>query len=366
MNNNYLVLGIAIFLIIASGLGYYLTENGSIFGKGNINITDMANRTVTISSPVSSVLTTDPTTMMLVYMLDPNKLLAFNYQMTPEELSYIPDKYKNLPSVGGWYGGQSGSYEEFIEMEPDLIFMSVTPQDSATQHEASLSTLQGMQQKFGTIPVVGVVDTSNITSLDPSILFMGNIMGSEAKANQLVAFNDKLQNQVTAVVSTIPEDQRVTVYYAEDTDGLQTEPPGSVHAQLIDFCGGRNVADVQMNGQNGQTDVSMEQVLKWNPEVIITTDPTFYSNVYNNSEWSTISAVKNKKVYLSPQSPFKWFDRPTGANMIIGIPWVAKILYPDKFKNLDLVSEVKEFYSDFYNYQLSDNDANNILKSSGM
>ena len=54
--------------------------------------------------------------------------------------------------------------------------------------------------------------------------------------------------------------ERVTVYYAEDTDGLETEPPGSVHAQLIDFCGGRNVADVQMNGQNGETDVSMEQV----------------------------------------------------------------------------------------------------------
>ena len=52
--------------------------------------------------------------------------------------------------------------------------------------------------------------------------------------------------------------------------------------------------------------------------------------------------------------------------MIIGIPWVAKILYPDKFQNLDLVNEVKEFYSDYYNYQLSDNDANNILKSSGM
>jgi iron complex transport system substrate-binding protein len=71
-------------------------------------------------------------------------------------------------------------------------------------------------------------------------------------------------------------------------------------------------------------------------------------------------------VYLSPQSPFKWFDKPTGANMIIGIPWVAKILYPDKFQDLNLTADVKEFYSEFYHYDLTDDDVNNILKGSGM
>jgi iron complex transport system substrate-binding protein len=126
------------------------------------------------------------------------------------------------------------------------------------------------------------------------------------------------------------------------------------------------VADVQMQGGSGKTQVSMEQVLSWNPEVILTTDPTFFANVYQNSTWSSVKAVQNKKVYLSPQSPFKWLDKPTGANMIIGIPWVAKILYPDKFKNLDLKGDVKEFYSEFYHYDLSDEGATKILQESGM
>ena len=356
----------AILLIIASCIGYYLSENGSLMGNGQQNITDMANRTLTVPSPITKVLSTSPTTTVMVYMIAPEKLQAFNYQTTADEQKYMPDQYQSLPSVGGWYGAQSGSYEQFIAMDPDIIFESVTPSNSTSQEASSLSTLQERQQKFGSIPVVGVTDTSNFTTFNPSITCLGKILDCKDKATKLAAFNDKVQKEVTDVVSKIPDSEKVKVYYAEGTDGLKTDPAGSVHGQLIDFCGGKNVADIQIQGGMGQTSVSMEQVLKWNPEVIITTDPTFFKSVYKNSNWKGVSAVKNKKVYLSPQSPFKWFDRPTGANMIIGIPWVAKILYPDKFNNLDLNAKVKEFYSEFYHYQLSDDEVNSILKGSGM
>ena len=365
MNKNYLILIVAMILIIVSISGYYITANGSLVGNGNVTITDMANRSVTVPANVNKVLTTDPTATVMAYMISPDKLLGFNYQTTSEEQKYMPDKYKSLPSVGGWYGAQTGSYEQFIAMEPDIIFEGVTP-DTVSEHSSTLSTITERQQKMGSIPVVGVLDTSNFTSFDPSIKFMGKIMVSEDKAAKLVVYNDKVQKEVKDVVSNIPDSDKVTVYYAEDVDGLKTEPPGSVHAQLIDFCGGKNVADVQQSGGNGETDVTMEQVLKWNPEVIITTDPTFFQNVYNNSQWGGISAVQNRRVYLSPQSPFKWFDRPTGANIIVGIPWVAKILYPDKFKDLNLTSEVKEFYSEFYSYNLTDDEVKNILVGSGL
>ncbi|WP_321423183.1 ABC transporter substrate-binding protein [uncultured Methanobacterium sp.] len=361
---NYFILIAAVALIAVAGLGSYLTEYGA-FSGGNTTITDMAGRNLTVPSPINHVLSTSPTTTVLVYMISPDKLQAFNYEVTSDEQKYMPDAYKNLPSVGGWYGSQSGSYEQFIAMNPDVVLDSVSPDDSSS-HASTLSVLSERQQKFGSIPVVGVADTSNVTTLNPSIEFIGTLLGSTDKAKKLSDFNTKVQKEVTDVVSTIPDSERTTVYFAEGVDGLKTEPSGSVHGQLIDLCHGNNVANVQMQGGSGQTQVSMEQVLKWNPQVIITTDPTFFASVYQNSTWSSVNAVQNKKVYLSPQSPFKWFDKPTGANLIIGIPWTAKILYPDKFKNLDLKGEVKEFYSEFYHYDLSDDGVTKILKDSGM
>lgn len=363
---NYIILIAAIALITASVVGHYLSEEGYISMGGNTTITDMANRTLTIPSPVNHALSTSPTTTVIVYMIAPEKLLAFNYQTTAEEQKYMPDAYKNLPSVGGWYGSQTGNYEQFIAMNPDVIFDSVTPSSSGSVDASTVAALNARQQQFGSISDVGVADTSNFTTFNPSIEFLGKLLGAEDKAKKLADFNSNVQKEVKDVVSKIPENKRVTVYYARNANGLQTSPSGSAHTQSIELCGGINVAKVQVQGGMGMASVSMEQVLSWNPDVIITSDPTFYANVYSNSSWSGITAVKNKRVYLSPQAPFKWFDQPTGANMILGIPWTAKILYPDKFKNLNLKSDVKEFYSEFYHYDLSDDEINKILEGSGM
>jgi iron complex transport system substrate-binding protein len=363
---NYFILIAAVFLITASVAGHYLTEEGYLSIGGNTTITDMADRSLTVPSPINHVLTTSPTLTVIVYMVAPEKLLAFNYETTAEEQAYMPDQYKKLPSVGGWYGSQDGDYEQFISMNPDVILDSVTPCESGGTDTATLAALKARQQQFGSIPDVGVIDSSNITAMNPSIEFIGKLLGSKDAADKLTAFNDKVQKEVNDTVSKIPENEKVTVYYARSSNGLQTAPSGSAHTQLIELCGGTNVVNVPVQGGEGMMSVSMEQVLKWNPEVIITTDPTFYANIYKSSGWSGISAVKNKRVYFAPQAPFKWFAQPTGANMIIGIPWTAKVLYPDKFKGLNLSSEVKEFYSEFYHYNLSDEQVKDILVGSGI
>ena len=93
-----------------------------------------------------------------------------------------------------------------------------------------------------------------------------------------------------------------------------------------------------------------------------------YSNNSVGSGW-VFKPVKGGlwcQVYLAPQSPFNWFENPPGANTIIGIPWTAKVLYPDKFKDMDLKNLTKEFYSEFYHYNLTDGDVSNILSSSGL
>lgn len=356
---------IILILVILVAIGFathLILTPSSVESDKSQNITDMINRSVELPSGVSNVVATSPPMTTVIYMIAPEKLKAVNFQWTNDELKYVPGQYANLPVVGGWFGTQDGSYEEFIASEPDVVIESIDEGG-----DGDLSTVEERQGKFGTIPVVAVRDTTDVEKVGESILFMGKVIGAEDKAKELNDFNNKYLDIVHEKSSKLSDSNKKTVYYASGDDGLQTNPSGSSHGQLIDLIGGKNVADSlnQRNSTNG-IQVSMEQVISWNPEVIITTDPEFYADVYSDSNWAHIKAVQNKEVYLSPQSPFKWFDRPVGANMIIGVPWTAKVIYPEDYKDINMVDVTKEFYSNFYHFDLSDDDAKQILRSSGL
>ena len=126
------------------------------------------------------------------------------------------------------------------------------------------------------------------------------------------------------------------------------------------FVGGINVADIPAKKGEGMCPVSMEQVIVWDPEVILVKEPQFYEKVFTDECWQDIIAVKNQYVYLTPQYPFSWFDRPPGVNQIIGIPWLADKLYPEK-TDINMTEETKIFFSKFYHYELSDEKANQIM-----
>lgn len=220
-----------------------------------------------------------------------------------------------------------------------------------------------MQQMMGSVPVVVIQSSINATNYTPSIQFSGKLLGANDKADELVNFYNSVLQEVNGTVSTIPQNQKVRVYYAEGTAGLQTDPSGSPHSQLIDICGGINVAQVPIKQGNGISSVNMEQVLQWNPDLIITNNQQFYNGIYTNSSWQNVKAVKDRKVYLAPTAPLGWFDRPPGVNTIIGIPWTAKVLYPDKFKNFNMTKLTKQFYVDFYHVNLTDDDVKTIMNN---
>ncbi len=322
-------------------------------------ITDMTGRTLEVPVTVSRVLSTAPPTTIAVYVLAPDKLIGVNFEPNKQNGNvYMPEKYRALPNVGGWFGKQTGNFETFIAMNPDVIL------DGDVGVGNFKATLEERQQKFGTIPNVGVLDARNATRYDESIRFLGTLLGADEQAASLSEFYNRVLSKVTSRVADIPAGEQVRVYYAEGPKGLQTDPSGSMHSELIELAGGVNVADCQIMPGMGMTPVSMEQVTKWNPDVIIVGDPGFYNSIYNDSLWAPIPAVKNHRVYLVPQSPFTWFDRPPGVNRIIGIPWIAKVLYPEKFGDMDLPALTKEFYTKFYHYNLSDNEVNSLLDPS--
>ena len=356
-----IILLLIALVVVAVATHLFLTPS-TVETEGSKNITDMIGRSVEIPASVSNVVATSPPMTTVLYMIAPEKLKAVNFQWSDDELKYVPGEYQNFPVVGGWYGTQDGNYEEFIASEPDIVIESI---DEGGDGDAS--TVSERQEKFGTIPVIAVKDTTNVEKIGESITFMGEVVGAQDTAKELNDFNEKYLDIVHDRSSKLADSDKKTVYYAQGDDGLQTNPSHSTHGQLIDLVGGVNVADsVAQGNTTAGVQVSMEQVISWNPDIIITNAPEFYSSIYDNPNWAKLDAVKNKEVYLSPQSPFKWFDRPVGANMIIGVPWTAKVIYPDDYKDINMVEATKEFYSNFYHFDLSDDDAKQILLDSGI
>ena len=194
---------------------------------------------------------------------------------------------------------------------------------------------------------------------------MGDIIGVQERAEELAAYSEKAMHDIDEMTAPIPPEKLVRVYYAEGANGLSTDPAGSGHTEVLDFVRGVNVADVQIKGGQGMTPVSMEQVLTWNPDVVLVSSSSGnenYQSILNDASWNEVKAVKDGKVYIPPSLPFNWFDRPPDIMRIIGIKWLANTLYPE-YVSIDLNQEVKDYFKLFFNKDLNDEQVTILLEN---
>ena len=211
-----IIILILVILVVAAVATHLLLTPSTVETKGSKNVTDMIGRSLEIPSSVNNIVATSPPMTTVLYMIAPDKLKAVNFQWSNDELKYVPGQYANYPVVGGWYGTQDGSYEEFIAAEPDLIIESIDEGG-----DGDLSTVNERQQKFGSIPVIAVNDTTNVEKVGESITFIGDVVGAQDKAGQLNDFNNKYLDMVHDRASKLSDSDKKTVYYAEGDDGLQ-------------------------------------------------------------------------------------------------------------------------------------------------
>ncbi|MFA5221378.1 MAG: ABC transporter substrate-binding protein [Methanoregula sp.] len=318
-------------------------------------ITDMAGRTVTIPKKISLVLCTSPPPTTFVYMLAPEKLGNVESSTTNQSGANLSSVSTNLTTTGKG----TTNYEAYIAMHPDLVFISCETGISDP------SSADLAQEKLGTIPAVCVDNARNATLYGPTLLFMGDVLGVPDVAAKENEYYQSVLTEVQTKVATIPEEKRVRVYYAEGTNGLSTDAGGSCHSQLIDVCGGINVAGGNSVFSSSSATVTKESILMWKPDAIISGSPEFIAQAYNDSTWQQMPAVQNHRVYLIPTEPYNWFDRPPGVNRIVGIPWTAHILYPDLFPEDWFRAKAKEFYALFYHIELSDVELTTLLSTGG-
>src|SRR5262249_5985003 len=178
---------------------------------------------------------------------------------------------------------------------------------------------------------------------------LGALIGRREQGESFARNAEDTVKTITQRVSSIPPDRRPRVYYARGPRGLETGLGGWISVETIELVA-QNVAG---GTRGGLANVSIEQVLLWNPDVIITIDQDFAANVSSDPAWAPVAAVRAHRVHLSPKLPFGWVDFPPTVNRLIGLWWLAKILYPDVFPE-DLRALTHEFYARFYHVTPSD------------
>ncbi|MBP1764360.1 MAG: periplasmic binding protein [Firmicutes bacterium] len=354
-----LLVVVCIAVIALTGCGKANDEKKETTATANSGkiITDMAGRRVALPSKIQKVYPVSPVEAVLLYTIDPRLLAGWSYHMGSDQVGYILPQYRNLPVIGWLSRGSTGNVEEVMKTAPDLILM-VSEINKANKDYAD------ELQQLTKIPVV-FLDNS-MTKMDQTYSMAGKVLEREEHAADLAAYCRETMEMVDAKKVRLAGRDPVTVYYAEGRRGLETEPRGSWHAEIIEYVGGKNVADPNLPGTTsiGRSPVSMEQVMAWNPEVILIGyfrdgESSSFPSIMNEKEWRDVRAVQDRRVYEIPTGPFNWFDRPPAVSRQIGIRWVANLLYPDVYP-FEFRSEVKRFYSLFYHYQLSEKELDEL------
>ncbi|MGH8733395.1 MAG: ABC transporter substrate-binding protein, partial [Burkholderiales bacterium] len=241
-------------------------------------------------------------------------------------------KYAQLPELGRLTGrGNTANVEVVLKAKTDLIV------DVGSTGETYRSLAEQVQQQTR-IPYA--LFDGRIEATPAALRALGKLMGDDAE--NLAAWYERELADAKQRVSRVKE--HPLVYYGRSPSGLQTGGKGSINVEVLEFLGARNAA---AEARAGLVTVSFEQVLLWNPAVILTTDPNYWKSVWTDPRWRAVAAVEQGRVYLSPHLPFGWFDFPPGANRLLGIWWAGKLLYPKEF-DVDLRAKVTEFHRRFY------------------
>lgn len=322
-------------------------------------IVDMTGRRVTVPDQITRVYAPSPPGYNLLYTLAPELLCgrAHPFRSDLEKAMTLPE-LRDLPIIGSIGGeNQQADLEMLLRTKADLLLVTSLLGNTDSAMEARV---QAALERTG-IPYVYVV-ARDLADYPAAYKFLGELLGQEARANELTAYIEGALADAETVVAQVPPAQRPKVYYAEQFDGLSTESAQSFHTHLLLLAGDVNVHRESLSPITtmGWEKISLEQVIAYNPDFILVFEPVFYQSVYKHSGWKMIKAVQNKKVLWIPRGPFNWFDRPPSFMGALGLKWLLANFYPTQYP-LDVVAEAQYFYRLFLNYDLTYDEMQRLI-----
>lgn len=261
-----------------------------------------------------------------------------------------------LDAETGFIAGNEINVEELLKLDTDLVFVYGDSGHSIDVYdEAGIASVG--------IKTMSLYQGDSIETLNSWLELLGEITGEKGRASNIIEYGKNVEADIASKLEGVEKPKALMIF--TQTDGKnEVSGKGFFGNYWLNSTGAIDVAE---NDIKVKAIVDMEQIYNWNPEIIYITNFTslqpedFYENRIESQDWSEIDAVKNKKVYKIPLGIYRWFP-PSGDSPLM-LQWLAQKNHPEIF-DYDINEIVKEYYEEFYNYNLTDEEVELILNPS--
>lgn len=331
------ILVLIMILSFAAGCG----AGGSGGGKetaGTITVTDDTGRTVEVPYPVTNMVLLDTGVFEVVSAMGKLDIVSGNHQGMVGNVLF--EDIQDLPIVATH---SEINFEMLAELQPQVVISSVSSHGVITDNEA-LNDFDIADVKL---------DLRRPRAMRNGILVMGQILGEEEKAAEIIAYYDKWEKFIADRVGSIPEEDRVKVYFEYHAGPFKTGAVDSSFYEQVELAGGINIAqDIQ--GDSG-VEVSAEWIAEKNPDIIIreasgmggrasNTDKAkeIYDEILSREGLEMLTAIQNRNVHILS---VEIVSRP---GYIVGVCYMAKWFYPELFADFDPYTVLEEYFEIFH------------------
>lgn len=329
-------------------------------GQANVNtaeetqeFTDSTGRTVSLPAEITRIAISGPLSQIYILPLAGDMLVGVSTAYAEDAQSYLPAYIYEKAEIGQLYGGKGEmDLEALLAAAPDVVI------DIGETKKTTADDLTALTEQTG-IPFIHIDAT--VATAPQAYRILGKLLGREEKAEKLAVWCEDTYAMIAAMMETVDADgARKSLLYCLGDKGVNVIAQGSFHAETINFMSDNLavVKDVVSSGAGNEVD--LEQILLWNPDVIIFAPDSCYENIASSSQWQSISAVSRGYFYKTPTGPYGWLSSPPAVQRYLGMLWLGQLLYPE-YTQYDLQTEVTEYYELFYGCALTEDMYRNLV-----
>lgn len=324
--------------------------------EGSHIVVDHAGYEVKIPDRVSRVVVTDVYPMasvIAVFLNSADSLVGIHpVSMAAAKSGLLGELYPEiLQADTGFMQGADLNLEALLMLAPDVVFYSAASTELGEKlRGAGFNAVAVSTSKWN----YDVLETySQWTAL------LGKIFPESDRARRVYETSQEIYEMVQSRVADIPEDERrdVLFLFQYDDQNMVTSGRNFFGQFWCDAVGANNVASGILV-DNSNAVINLEQVYAWNPEVIFLTNFTaaqpedLFSNAIGSDDWSGVRAVQNAEVYKMPLGTYRSYT--PGVDTPVTLLWLAKHVYPERFRDVDIEQAVREYYRELYGVELTD------------